>query len=455
MKSNRTILFALALLFLLIFGTTSSTFARPDSFAPIVKTERKKVVYISTTAIIKHPPIGSGGPLFKHFFGDQQQGSHRSSALGSGFIISADGYIVTNNHVVEKAEKIEVTLMNDSKYTAEVIGKDKLTDLALIKIDAKNLPFVTFGDSSALDVGDWVLAIGNPMGLDHTVTAGILSARGRDIFGGTAYGQFLQTDAAINPGNSGGPLYNMKSQVIGINTAIASGQGLGFSIPSNLARKVIKQLKKEGVVRRGWLGVGIQNVDSELAASFGLPKGMTGVAITSVGTGSPAEAGGIKQGDIIVKFNKKKLKKMTHLQQFVAEAMPNTLIKLKIFRNEKFITKKIKLGLRPVGDMISLNKTDNYYGMKLLQITPEQRTKLNLKPTHGLLVHEIDPIGIAWEKGIRKGDVIVKANQKKLKNVPEFQAVVDGAKEKTVPIKLLINRQGRSMFIALPVPEKK
>ena len=166
--------------------------------------------------------------------------------------------------------------MNDAKYTAKIIGKDKLTDLALIKIEAKNLPFVTFGDSSDIDVGDWVLAIGNPMGLDHTVTAGILSARGRDIFGGTAYGQFLQTDAAINPGNSGGPLFNMDSEVIGINTAIASGQGLGFAIPSNLARKVIKQLKKDGVVRRGWLGVGIQNVDSELAASFGLPKGMKG-----------------------------------------------------------------------------------------------------------------------------------------------------------------------------------
>jgi len=452
MKRKRTIHFLFIFIFILI--GSSSLFARPDSFAPIVKTEREKVVYISTTAIIENHPTTD--PLFKHFFGDGPgQGNRRSAALGSGFIISKDGYIVTNNHVVEKAEKIEVTLMNEVKYTAKVIGKDKLTDLALIKIEANNLPFVTFGDSSDIEVGDWVLAIGNPMGLDHTVTAGILSARGRDIFGGTAYGQFLQTDAAINPGNSGGPLFNMKSEVVGINTAIASGQGLGFAIPSNLARNVIDQLKKDGVVRRGWLGVGIQNVDSELAASFGLPKGVKGIAITSVGEDSPAEAGGIKQGDVITQFNGRKLEKMTHLQQFVAESAPDSIVKLKIFRNGKFLTKKVKLALRPEGDVISLNNEDNYYGVQLVKNTPEHRSRLNLKTEQGLIVFGIDPIGIAWEKGIRKGDIIVKANQKELNTVQDFHEVVDLAKEKTVPIKLLVNRQGRSMFIALPVPQKK
>ena len=225
-------------LFVFCLGLAAPALALPDSFAPIVKSEGDKVVHISTTSTVKTPPLD---PFFERFLGPLPK-ERKAHALGSGFIYKAEGLIVTNNHVIEQAEKIQVTLKDGKSYEAKVVGKDPITDLALIKIEVKGLNPVRLGNSDALEVGDWVLAIGNPMGLDHTVTAGIISAKGRDIFGGAAYGQFLQTDAAINPGNSGGPLFNLNGEVIGINTAIAQGQGLGFAVPANLASKILEQL---------------------------------------------------------------------------------------------------------------------------------------------------------------------------------------------------------------------
>lgn len=424
--------------------------ARPDSFAPIVKSEKEKIVNISTSSMVQHPNIKTD-PLFEHFYKNMPK-KQRQSSLGSGFIISEDGYIVTNHHVIAKAEKIEVRLLDGRAFTAKIIGKDKLTELALIKIEAEDLPYIEWGDSDKIEVGDWVLAIGNPLGFDHTVTAGIISARGRSVFGSTAYGQFLQTDAAINFGNSGGPLYNLDAEVIGINTAIvAGGQNLGFAIPSNLARNIIQQLRKTGKVARGWFGVGIQEVGNELAESFGLPTGMRGVVLTDVGKGSPAEKSGLQKGDIIVEFNGISLTKTTQLQQLVAETEPGTAVTVRIFRNGSFLEKTVTVSLRPTDNMISLDHANMMFGMQLSELTPKLKSKAGTAEDYGLIVLELDQTGRAWEKGVRKNDIILKANNKPLKTIDDFVQVVETAQKGSRPITLLVFRNGHSIFIPLPV----
>lgn len=433
-----------------LFLSTSNLQAHPDSFAPIVKSEKEKIVHIAISSIVKRSSR-SGDRLFDRF-NQRIPRQQRQSALGSGFLVSHDGYIVTNHHVIAKADKIEVMLHNGKKYKAKIIGKDKQTELALIKIEAKNLPFVEWGNSAVIEVGDWVLAIGNPLGLDHTVTAGIISAKGRNVFGNTAYGQFLQTDAAINFGNSGGPLFNMDAEVIGINTAIvAGGQNLGFSIPSNLARKVIDQLKKHGKVERGWFGVTIQDVNRELAESFGLPDGMLGIVLTSILPDSPAEKAGLIKGDILVEFNGISLKKVTQLQQFVAETSPGTEVRVKLFRKGNFLNKTIKVTLSQPTEDTSLQSPDNFYKMRLVEMTMESRSSMNVKENYGLLVYDIDPSGVAWEKGIRKNDVILEANNQQLLTLADFTALLEKAQKQSRPISLLILRNGSSIYMALPV----
>lgn len=424
--------------------------ARPDSFSPIVKSEKEKVVHIGILSTTKTPK-NMENPYFKQF---KRQGppKQRQWALGSGFIVSAEGYIVTNYHVVAKADKIEVTLFNGVKYKANIIGKDKTTELALLKIDAKNLPYTNWGDSSAMEVGDWAIAIGNPLGLDHTVTAGIISARGRSVFGGTAYGQFLQTDAAINFGNSGGPLFNVNGEVIGINTAIiAGGQNLGFAIPSNMAKKVISQLKKYGKIQRGWLGVEIQEVNTELAESFRMPDGMLGVVLVGIGNGSPAEKAGLQKGDVIVQFNETPLQKSTQLQQLVAETSPGKDAEVKIFRRGQFIIKTVTVSLRSTEQLASLDEKPSLYGIRLTVISPEIRAVLKIKENYGLLVDNIDQAGIAWEKGIRMNDVILEANNIKLKDIEVFNRSVKNTGKLKKPISLLIIRNGRSLYLTLPI----
>ncbi len=439
--------FALVLLSLFI---SQSGLARPGSFSPIVKSEKEKIVNISSSAVIERSKLRKD-PLYEHFFKNMPK-KQRQSSLGSGFIISRDGYIVTNHHVIDKAEKIEVKLYDGRTFTAKIIGKDKKTELALIKIEAKKLPFIKWGDSDTIEVGDWVLAIGNPLGFDHTVTAGIISARGRSVFGNTAYGQFLQTDAAINFGNSGGPLFNLDAEVIGINTAIvAGGQNLGFAIPSKLAQKVISQLRKHGKVVRGWFGVEIQKVTNELAESFGLPSGMRGVVLTGVGKGSPAEKAGLEMGDVIVEFNGNPLNKTAQLQQYVGETPPGSDVYIKIFRNGKFLKKTVTVNLRPADDMVSLDNTHAMFGMQLSELTPEIRAESGLTEKYGILVVDIDQAGVAWEKGIRKKDIILKANNNELKSVDDFFKVVRIAKKGSRPISLLIMRKGRSIFVPLPI----
>ncbi len=443
----------LILLINVMFFAIGSAGAMPNSFSPIVKSEREKVVHISTSSVIDHSSMFRD-PFFEQFFkGHPKPGKKRQSALGTGFIISEDGYIVTNSHVVEKAEKIEVVLFNDKKYSAEIIGIDVQTDLALLKIGITKHAYVKFGDSSAIEVGDWVLAIGNPLGLDHSVTAGIISAKNRGIFGeSVAYGQFLQTDAAINPGNSGGPLFNMSSEVIGINTAIVSGgQGLGFAIPANLAQKIIGQLKKDGKVIRGYFGVVPQEVSEELAASFGLPSGVRGIVLTHVSEDSPAGRAGLQLGDVVVEYEGKPLTREGQFRQYIAETVPGERVHLKIFRDGKMIRITVKVIQRPESESVSAVNGSNDYGMRLTEITPQTREKLRLTNEHGLVVYQIDQTGVAWEKGIRQNDIILKANGKPVKTIREFNTAIRESQKKKHPIRLLIQRDGNARFVALPI----
>lgn len=438
-----------------IVFSNSPAFAHLNSFSTIVKSERNKVVHITTSAIVDNSRMFND-PFFEQFFKKLPKNApkkKRESALGSGFFYSEDGYIVTNNHVIARAEKIEVVLFNGKKYKAKVVGSDKMTDLALLKIDIENQDFVNFGDSEKLEVGDWVLAIGNPLGLDHSVTSGIISAKERGVFGNSvAYGQFLQTDAAINPGNSGGPLYNMDGKVIGINTAIvASGQGLGFAIPSNLAKKIIKQLKKDGKVVRGYFGVIPQELDDELAKSFGLPDDMSGIILTRVDEDTPAHKAGLQQGDIIVEIEGKKIVKEGQFRQYIAETLPGEKLDVKIFRNGEFYAKSVKVSKRPEEEQVSHSGVSQNFGMQLVKLNSDLKSQLEVSFDHGLFVYDIDPTGIAWEKGIRTGDVILEARNNKLYSPDNFQDAVRECRKLKIPVNLLVYRNGNSIFVALPI----
>ncbi len=339
--------------------TNTEVIGFPQSFADLAEKVKPAVVNISTETTVRIPgnPFrhffgpdeeGPFGDFFKRFFGDIPDRELKQQSLGSGFIIDKDGYIITNNHVVEGADEIRVKLADKREFRARVVGRDPKTDLALIKISSvfKDLPTLPLGDSDKIRVGDWVLAIGNPFGLEHTVTQGIISATGR-VIGSGPYDNFLQTDAPINPGNSGGPLINLKGEVIGINTAIiASGQGIGFAIPSNMAKSVISQLKEKGKVTRGWIGVSIQSLTPELARSFGL-KETKGALVADVEPGGPADLAGIKRGDIIISFNEIEIKEMSDLPRIVAETPIGKTVNVKIIRNGKEKVLRITIAPQP------------------------------------------------------------------------------------------------------------
>ena len=436
------------IIFIIIFLAQQLYAAFPNSFSDIVKQEKIKVVHVLNTSVVK----ARVPTFFKDFFEDrQQQQERRQTASGSGFFISKDGYIVTNNHVIDGAESLEVVLSDETSYEAKVIGTDPRTDLALIKIDIKNAPFVKFGNSNKLEIGDWVVAIGNPLGLDFTVTAGILSAKERDIFGGTAYGAFLQTDAAINRGNSGGPLYNTKGEVIGINTAIiAGGQGLGFAIPSNLAVKIVEELKQNGEVRRGWLGVGIQNVTPDLSISFQLPKGTKGVAITGIQEDSPAAKAQLKRGDVIISYNGKPIRKTSQLQQNVAESKIGSKNKIVVYRNGKKVTKTVQVSLAPKDlSTFKVNPEFSSFDMILTPVTRDIRESLGLTEKHGLLIQQIKPDGIASKNDLKVGDIILEVNTTKVRSIADFNSSIKKSVNKKAL--LLLFRDGNTIFRSLPV----
>jgi serine protease Do len=444
----------------------------PD-FVFLAKKLTPSVVNISTKSV--SPFSGSGSPHrgspFDEFFGSP--GSPRETkSLGSGFIISKDGYIFTNNHVIKNATEIKVTLHNEKTYNARVIGSDPKTDLALIKIEAgNNLPTVNMGDSDRLRVGEWVLAIGNPFGLEETVTAGIVSAKGR-VIGSGPYDDFIQTDASINPGNSGGPLFNVKGEVIGINTAIINrGQGIGFAIPINMAKSLYPQLKR-GKIIRGWIGVVIQEVTPELAKSFGLPD-TKGVLISEVMTSSPAEKAGLKKGDIIIGFNGKKIKKTKELPVIVAMTPVGSKVNITVFRNGKSHELPIIVGKMPAENMRA--STPSPYpspspsprpstppplgpgtmpgygsglGLTVEPITPNIAKLLGLTETSGVLVTSVDRNSFAERSGITKGDIIKELNHKKIASVSNFKSEITKA-DRTGRYLFLIWRNGATVYIAV------
>ncbi|MCK5664649.1 MAG: Do family serine endopeptidase, partial [Thiotrichaceae bacterium] len=346
---------------------------------------------------------------------------------GSGFIISKDGYIVTNNHVIKDADQIKVILHDKTQYDAKIIGTDPITDLALIKIKGKDFVSLKFGSSSKTEVGSWVVAIGSPFGLEQTVTAGIVSAKGR-IIGSGPYDDFIQTDASINPGNSGGPLLNLKGEVIGINTAIIrSGQGIGFAIPSDLATGVIEQLKVQKSVSRGWIGVAIQNVTEELAQYYNI-KEQKGVYVAKVYEGNPADKAGIKVGDVIVMINNKHIDSSRDLSLTIASSSVGEKINVKLIREGKAKTLKVKLGKRSengadtIGENPNINQSFDLFGFRLKQMDADIAGKLgypeNIK---GLLIVDIEPNSQASKTVVRQGDLLMEINRHKISTIQDYR----------------------------------
>ncbi len=442
----------------------------PD-FTTLAEKIDPAIVNISTTQIIKGNKLGRGfsfqfrgpgggfGPpghdpfedFFDRFFGGGgPYGDMKRKSLGSGFVIDEDGYILTNHHVIKDADSITVTFQDETEAEAKVIGKDPKTDIALIKVDVdKKLPTVVLGDSDKLQMGDWVLAIGNPFGLKYTLTAGIVSAKGREI-GAGPYDDFIQTDASINPGNSGGPLINMKGEVIGINTAIiAGGTGIGFAIPINIARELLPQLKEKGKVSRGWLGVYIQRVTPELAKSFGLEKPI-GALVSEVTKGGPADGSGLKHGDIIIEFQGKPIKHFNDLPRMVAATPPGTKVQVTVLRKGKRKTFKIKLGELPEESPGpgAQGESGEELGLQLQEITPDLARTHELPSDHGLIVTGVDPTGVAADAGIRRGDIILEVNQEPVRTISDFQKIVREAKKGEMML-FLVKRQEGSLYIAV------
>ena len=426
-------------------------------FSALVKEVSPSVVNISTTTVVKGmDPHGRfmgpfkeffGEDFFEKFFGDAPQREFKQRSLGSGFIIDKEGYILTNNHVVEKASAIKVRLKDGKEYDAKIIGRDPKTDVAVIKISTKNgVSVATLGDSDRLDVGEWVLAAGNPFGLEHTVTAGIVSAKGR-VIGQGPYDDFIQTDASINPGNSGGPLFNLKGEVVGINTAIVSGgQGIGFAIPINLAKSLLPQLKSKGKVVRGWLGVVIQKVTPELAKSFNL-KESEGALVSDVMEESPASKADVRRGDVIVSFDGHPIKDMEQLPKLVAATEVGKKAKLGLIREGKSLEVEVTVGeLKDEGRQAKETpETEKNYGLVVQNITPEIARHLNLKDRRGVIVTDIQPGSPAESADLRAGDIIVEINKKPLRNVADFKELMKKASLKD-GIVMLVKRENVTFY---------
>ncbi|MFN0116524.1 MAG: Do family serine endopeptidase [Paracoccaceae bacterium] len=444
----------------------------PESFADLAASVSPAVVNITTTTVVAAPtgpgPVVPRGSPFEDFFrdfgapdGGEGAPPRRSNALGSGFVISADGYIVTNNHVIEEADEISIEFFSGETLDAKLIGTDPKTDIALLKVESDTpLPFVNFGDSDGMRVGDWVMAVGNPLGQGFSVSAGIVSARNRELSG--TYDDFIQTDAAINRGNSGGPLFNMDGQVIGVNTAILSPNGgsigIGFSMASNVVAKVVDQLQRFGETRRGWLGVRIQDVTADVAEAMSLASAR-GALVTDVPAG-PAMDAGMKSGDVITAFDGIEVADTRELVRKVGDTEVGKAVPVVVLRDGAEVTLTITLGRREEaeGDGVVAGEPEkpvekDLLGMKLLALTPERVTEMGLPVgTVGLVVTGIDEASDAYGKGLRAGDVITEAGQEKLARVEDLEARVKEAKEAgRKSLLLLIRREGEPRFVAVSV----
>jgi len=384
--------------------------------------------------------------FWERFFGNRIPKEYRQRGLGSGFVISKEGYILTNTHVVQGADEIQVVLFNTQEYPAKVIGTDAKTDIALIKIEPREeLIPAALGDSELLEQGAPVLAIGNPFGLSETVTTGIVSATGR-VIGAGPYDNFIQTDASINPGNSGGPLFNYSGEVVGINTAIvASGQGIGFAVPINTAKDILVQLKEKGQVTRGWLGVTIQNVTPELAKSFKLEE-RKGALVADVSDGGPAADAGIRRGDVIVEFDGRPVENSQVLPQMVAGLMPGTEVDVKVIREGQPKVFKVKLATLEE-EIIAAAETPQkkHLGVSIQIVTPELAKGLGMESAQGVAVTSVEPGSPAAAAGLRRGDVILEVDQKPVNTVEEFMESTSDISSK--PVLLLVWRQGSTFFV--------
>ena len=424
----------------------SDLLSTQKAFSTVASKVTPCVVNISTVSRKKIvQPFFEMSPFFEDFFGAPQ--FKRDKSLGSGFIISKDGYIVTNDHVVRDAESVQVKLSNDKVYDAKVIGGDQKTDIAVIKINAADLPVAVLGDSEKLEVGQWAIAIGNPFGLERSMTVGVVSATGRSNMGIETYENFIQTDASINPGNSGGPLLNIHGEVIGINTAIvAAGQGIGFAIPITMAKPIVTQLLQKGNVSRGYMGVTIQPVTEELAHSFGL-KQSKGALVNEILKGGPAEKAGVRQGDVIVAFNGSDVKDPSHLQRLVAEAGIGKAVKVKVFRDGKDLELSMSLS-NADGAPKQRRESDGERG----QMGPADLLGLAVDDAEqgGVVVVDVVRGGTAAEAGIRPGDVIVSINRKKITNSGEYQRIIQQAGHGS-SMTILVRRGNASIYFALRI----
>lgn len=446
----------------------------PD-FTPLVEKNAAAVVNISTTLkknrnhsqIQGHnlPNIPKDSPFydfFNKFFGEVPDGlapHQQRTSLGSGFIMSNDGYIITNNHVVKDADEIIVRFNDRNERVAKVVGTDERSDIAVLKVEGKNLPTLKLGDSSKLKVGEWVLAIGSPFGFDHSVTQGIVSAMGRSL-PNENYVPFIQTDVAINPGNSGGPLFNLQGEVIGVNSQIYSRtggfMGMSFAIPVDVVKNVYQQLKEQGHVSRGWLGILIQDVTRELAESFAMKK-PHGALVAKILSDSPAEKAGFMVGDVIVKFNGDKIGVSSDLPPMVGNTKVGKGVPVEVIRHGKTVNLKVKIAELPVDENARLSSSgkngstkNNPLNVVVEDLTDEQRKELEIKD-HGVLVVQI-PSGPAYKAGVRNGDVILLLNNVKIKNTKHFEKLVNQLpKDKSVP--MLVQRRGGPIFLALRLEE--
>ena len=449
----------------------AQAFGAPESFAELAQKISPAVVNITTSAMIAAPadgmPMVPEGSPFQDFFDDfggpGQNGPQRSEALGSGFVVSEDGYIVTNNHVIEGADQIEIEFFSGERLKAKLVGTDPKTDIALLKVESdKPLEFVTFGNSDLMRVGDWVMAMGNPLGQGFSVSAGIVSARGRQLSG--SYDDFIQTDAAINRGNSGGPLFNMDGQVVGVNTAILSPNGgsigIGFSMSSNVVTKVVDQLKQFGETRRGWLGVRIQDVTPDIAESMGLADAK-GALVTDVPDG-PAKDAGIQSGDVITRFGTNDVSSAGDLTRRVADAPIGEAVPVIVLREGRTETLAVTLGRREDAEAKTMPasspapgapKEMEMLGLTLAPLDDDMRERLGLDAgVQGLMITKVDQASEAFTKGLVEGDLITEAGQQKVVRLQDLQDRIKEAKDAgRKSLLLLVRRGGDPRFVALSI----
>ena len=476
-KKKGTIVRGLNLLFILggffifaAFYLNPSAYAKatdvvmvPESFSQLAEKAGPAVVNIRTVNTIK-----GGGPVFRNFrrnphggedpfkdffekfFGEDTQREFKQPSLGSGFIIDKEGFVVTNNHVIQDADQIKVKLGGDTEYDAEVVGRDANTDLALLKIKIeKDLPVIKLGDSDELKIGQWVVAIGSPFGLERTVTAGIVSAKGR-VIGSGPYDDFIQTDASINPGNSGGPLINMRGEIVGINTMIiAGGNGIGFAIPIDLAKDIVAQLKTSGEVTRGWLGVTIQDLKGDLAEYYGM-KDKSGVLVASVVPGDPADQAGIKPKDIITEVDGKKVTTSRDLTNLAAKLGVGDTSTVTVWRDGRQKTLEVKVGKRPLTMAAASDhqrqEKEGEYGFEVTELTPQVAQRYNIKETSGVIVVSVDPNGKAQAAGIQQGDLIIEVNRNSVASVKDFKKLID-QHQKGDGVDLLVKRMNAGYVV--------